>query len=96
MSVPTAQLPLEDLRNRVAGRVITPDDEGYDEARGILYNHDDLHPAAVIRVANARTSPRSSTSPANSGLELAVRSGGHSGAGHGDDRRRASSSTSGR
>ena len=82
MSVPTAQLPLEDLRNRVAGRVITPDDEGYDEARGILYNHDDLHPAAVIRVANAQDVAAVVDIARESGLELAVRSGGHSGAGH--------------
>jgi len=82
MSVPTAQLPLEDLRNRVAGRVITPDDEDYDEARGVLYNLDDLHPAAVIRVANAQDVAAVVDIARESGLELAVRSGGHSGAGH--------------
>ena len=82
MSVPTAQLPLEDLRTRVEGRVITPDDEGYDETYGILYNLDDLHPAAVIRVANARDVAVVVDVARESGLELAVRSGGHSGAGH--------------
>jgi FAD/FMN-containing dehydrogenase len=82
MPASTAQLPLQDLRNRVAGRVITPDDEGYDEARAVMYDFDDRHPAAVIKVANADDVAAVVDIARESGLELAVRSGGHSGAGH--------------
>ena len=63
MSVPTARLPIDDLRNRLTGRVITPDDEGYDDARKVLYDFADSRPAAVVRVANAADVARSSTSP---------------------------------
>src|SRR4029079_6475589 len=63
-------------------RVITPADEDYDEARGVLYNPDDLHPAAVIRVVNAQDVAAVVDLARETGLELAVRSGGHSGAGH--------------
>jgi FAD/FMN-containing dehydrogenase len=82
MPTSTAQLPLQDLRNRVAGRVIMPDDEGYDEARAVMYDFDDRHPAAVVKVANADDVAAVVDIARNTGLELAVRSGGHSGAGH--------------
>ena len=83
MSVPTARLPIDDLRNRVAGRVITPDDEGYDDARKVLYDFADCHPAAVIRVKSAADIAAVVDAAREHDLELAVRSGGHSGAGHG-------------
>jgi FAD binding domain-containing protein/berberine-like enzyme len=82
MSVPTAQLSIDDLRSRVTGPVITPDDEAYDEARAILYDLDDRHPAAVVKVADAADVAAVVNAARESGLELAVRSGGHSGAGH--------------
>jgi hypothetical protein len=53
MSVSTARRSIDDLRGRVTGRVIGPDDEGYDDARAVLYDFVDCHPAAVVRVANA-------------------------------------------
>jgi hypothetical protein len=82
MSVPTAQLSIEDLRNRVTGRIITPGDEGYDDARAVMYDFDDAHPIAVVKVANAADVAAVVNAARESGLELAVRSGGHSGAGH--------------
>jgi FAD binding domain-containing protein/berberine-like enzyme len=82
MSAPTAQLSIEDLRNRVTGRVFTPDDEGYDDARAVMYDFEDRHPAAVVKVANAEDVAAVVNHARESGLELAVRSGGHSGAGH--------------
>jgi FAD/FMN-containing dehydrogenase len=82
MSVPTAQLPIEDLRARLTGRVIAPGDEGYDEARTVLYDFEDCHPAAVVKVANASDVAAIVNLARDAGVELAVRSGGHSGAGH--------------
>jgi hypothetical protein len=82
MSVPVAQLSIDDLRNRVAGRVITPQEEGYDDARAVMYDFADSHPAAVVKVATAADVAAVVDIARESGLELAVRSGGHSGAGH--------------
>jgi hypothetical protein len=82
MPASTVQLPLDELRARVSGRVITPDDDGYNEARGVLYDFADRHPAAVVKVATAQDVAAVVDLARESGLELAVRSGGHSGAGH--------------
>jgi FAD/FMN-containing dehydrogenase len=83
VSVPTARLPVDELRNRLTGRVIIPEDEGYDDVRKVLYDFADCHPAAVIRVVNAADIAAVVDVAREHGLELAVRSGGHSGAGHG-------------
>jgi len=66
----------------ITGRVIGPDDAEYDKARAIFYGGPDRRPAAIVRVANAADVSRVITFARESGMELAVRSGGHSGAGH--------------
>jgi FAD/FMN-containing dehydrogenase len=65
------------------GRVIAPDDAGYDAARAVGFGGFDRRPAAIARVADARDVARVVTFAAERGAELAVRSGGHSMAGHG-------------
>jgi FAD binding domain/Berberine and berberine like len=71
------------LRAVLNGRVITPDDTGYDEARAVFYGSFDGRPALIVRVASATDVSHVITLARESGLELAVRSGGHSLAGHG-------------
>jgi FAD/FMN-containing dehydrogenase len=71
------------LRTEVTGRVIEPEDPDYDEARAVMYAPADARPAVIVRVANATDVARIVTLARDCGLELAVRSGGHSGAGHG-------------
>jgi FAD/FMN-containing dehydrogenase len=66
----------------VTGRVIRPSDPEYDAARATFYGGIDKHPAAIVRVADAEDVSRVVTFARESGTELAVRSGGHSGAGH--------------
>ena len=78
-STPTT---LDDLRAAVAGRVITPSDDDYDATRMILAGGYDLHPAALVRVRDARDVATTVAYARATGSELAVRSGGHSGAGH--------------
>src|SRR5919198_2530412 len=73
----------EPLRAALTGRVIGPDDQDYDEARTIFYGGFDRRPAAIARVANANDVARAVRFAAETGAELAVRSGGHSVAGHG-------------
>jgi FAD/FMN-containing dehydrogenase len=62
--------------------VITPDDPAYDQARTIFYGGFDRHPAVVIRPGDAGEVARVVALARESGLELAVRGGGHSLAGH--------------
>jgi FAD/FMN-containing dehydrogenase len=64
------------------GRMITPADAGYDQARTLFYGGFDHRPAAIVRVADATDVAQVVTLARDSGLELAVRSGGHSLAGH--------------
>jgi len=70
------------LRAALNGRVISPDDAGYDEARSVFYGGIDRRPALIVRVADATDVSRVVGLERDGGLELAVRSGGHSGAGH--------------
>jgi FAD/FMN-containing dehydrogenase len=70
------------LRKDIAGRVIGPEDPGYDEARTVFYGGFDRRPAAIVRVADERDVSRTVSFAREIGVELAVRSGGHSPAGH--------------
>ena len=63
--------------------MIGPDDAAYNEARQVFFKGVDRRPAAVARVAGADDVARVVTLARESGLELAVRSGGHSRAGYG-------------
>jgi FAD/FMN-containing dehydrogenase len=66
----------------VKGRVIRPDDAAYDQARAVFYGGIDKRPAAIIQVADVDDVRRVISTARDEGLELAVRSGGHSVAGH--------------
>jgi FAD/FMN-containing dehydrogenase len=79
-SSPTVDLP--ELRATFDGRVIGPDDPDYDQARQLFYGGMDRRPAAIVRPADAAEVARVVTLARDRGLELAVRGGGHSTAGH--------------
>jgi len=74
----TAHLP-KSLR----GRVLRPDEPGYDRARTVFSGAIDRRPAVIVRPADAEDVARVIAFARETGSELAVRSGGHSGAGHG-------------
>ena len=80
-SSPTA-LSIDKLRSEFPDRVIAPGDAEYDAARTITFGGYDAHPAVIIRVADANEVARVIALARETGLELAVRSGGHSNAGH--------------
>ena len=71
-----------DLRALFNGRVIAPDDARYEQARTVFYGGIDRKPAAIIRVADAGDVARLVSLAHEHGFELAIRSGGHSNAGH--------------
>jgi FAD/FMN-containing dehydrogenase len=77
--IPTAQLV-----DNLPGRVIGPDDPEYDRARTVFYGgFDDRRPAAIVRPRETADVSRVIAFARDTGLELAVRGGGHSLAGHG-------------
>jgi FAD/FMN-containing dehydrogenase len=77
---PTLSIPR--LRAALDGGVIAPDDPGYDQARRVFYGSIDHRPAVIVRPTDATEVAQVVTLARDSGLELAVRSGGHSLAGH--------------
>ncbi|PKO16577.1 MAG: FAD-linked oxidase [Chloroflexi bacterium HGW-Chloroflexi-10] len=79
----TTNLSIAELRASLKGRVIVPGDADYDEARMVFSGTIDSRPAVIVRVANTDDISRVVSLAHETGLELAIRSGGHSGAGHG-------------
>jgi FAD/FMN-containing dehydrogenase len=77
-----APISSPDLRGLLSGQVIAPDDAGYDQARTIFYSGFDRRPAVIVRPTDAREVAQVVLLARETGLELAVRSGGHSLAGH--------------
>src|SRR6266542_3064350 len=75
-------ISMPDLRATIDGQVIAPEDPEYDEARAVFYGGLDPRPAVIVKVAGADDVARVIAFARETGLELAVRSGGHSGAGH--------------
>src|SRR5215207_8467724 len=73
---------IREFSSEVRGRLIHPQDDGYDEARTVFYGGFDRRPGLIVRVEDAADVSRVVALARESGLELAVRSGGHSVAGH--------------
>jgi FAD/FMN-containing dehydrogenase len=76
------ELSIDRLRDAVKGAVIGPDDPDYDAMRSVIYGGIDPRPAVIVRVADAADIAAVIDVARETGLPLAVRSGGHSGAGH--------------
>ena len=78
----TAQFSIDDLRAQLEGSVIGPDDSDYDTARAVMLRAIDHRPAAIVRPADAGEVSHVVSLARETGVELAVRAGGHSYAGH--------------
>ena len=64
------------------GSVVLPSDDAFDATREVHNARFDQRPTLVVQAADASDVARTITFAADTGLELAVRSGGHSLAGH--------------
>jgi FAD/FMN-containing dehydrogenase len=74
---------VDDLRARLRGRVVAPSDPDYDALRVVVLGGVDPRPALIVRPADDADVAAAVTFARDRGLPLAVRSGGHGGAGHG-------------
>ncbi|WP_333767808.1 FAD-binding oxidoreductase [Streptomyces sp. IBSBF 2435] len=85
MTAPLGNAPLSvgELTDEQYGQVIRPGDAEYDAARTVFVGNADLRPAVVLRPGDAAQVARVVALARETGLELAIRSGGHSWAGHG-------------
>lgn len=70
------------LRGVLSGPVIAPGDDEYDTARTVFVGGIDRRPAIIVRAADAADVSLIVGLARETGLELAIRSGGHSAAGH--------------
>ena len=77
-----SSITLPELRSQLQGRALVPDDADYDQAR-VVVAAVDSRPAVIVRPAVDADVSRAIALARETGLALAVRSGGHSGAGHG-------------
>jgi FAD/FMN-containing dehydrogenase len=82
LAKPLDEAALREFSAKVRGQLTHPQDDGYDEARAVFYGGIDRRPALIVRVANATDVSRVVALARESGVELAIRSGGHSVAGH--------------
>ena len=73
-----ADQQFDDLRARLAGRLLTAESDEFDTARRVLYINVDSRPLAIVRAANAGDVAEAVRFAAERGMPLAVRSGGHS------------------
>jgi FAD/FMN-containing dehydrogenase len=76
-------LSTSQLAPDIEGQILTAGDPAYDQARSVFAAHVDRRPALIARVAGSDDIARVIGHVRETGAELAVRSGGHSPAGHG-------------
>lgn len=83
MLSPAPTLSISRLRAALAGQVISPDDADYDAVHTGLSIEMVCRPAVIVRPANAGDIAQVVSLARETGMELAIRSGGHSLAGFG-------------
>jgi FAD/FMN-containing dehydrogenase len=75
---PISPIDLRALRAAIRGEVIVDGDAAYDARRGLHNTHVDRKPAVIVRPADAIDVARAVVTARELGLELRVKSGGHS------------------
>ncbi|HET7496306.1 MAG TPA: FAD-binding oxidoreductase [Candidatus Limnocylindrales bacterium] len=76
-------VPIEQLRSAVRGRIVVPGEPDFDALASVMYGGlGSSQPAAIVRVLDAADVAATIRIARTTATELAVRSGGHSAAGH--------------
>jgi len=83
VDVPEQKAALEHLEATLDGRLVRPGDPTYDEARSVWNGMIDLEPAAVAECGSTDDVVAAIAAARTTGLDLAVRGGGHNVAGLG-------------
>lgn len=71
------------LRSEISGELVGPGDEGYDQARAVYNAMIDRRPALIARCRSVADVRAALDAARRAGLPVAVRGGGHNGAGFG-------------
>jgi FAD/FMN-containing dehydrogenase len=82
MTVSPTRPQIDDLRRTFTGDIVTPDDDGYDDARRVWNAVFDRRPAVVVRPLTVVDVVAAVRFGREHDLEVAVRGGGHSAVGH--------------
>jgi FAD/FMN-containing dehydrogenase len=82
MSETTIASAIDQLRAELDGGVVTAEDGAYEAARKVFYGSVDRRPVAIVTPADSAGVAEVVSVARDHGLELAIRSGGHSLAGH--------------
>src|SRR3954469_11581745 len=75
---PLGEATLAEFEQGLSGRLIRPDDDGYDEARSIWNGAHDKRPAMIVRCAGVADVMRAVEFACSENLDVAVRGGSHS------------------
>jgi FAD/FMN-containing dehydrogenase len=74
----TGTVPVAQLRAKVSGQVLVPGDDDYEKARTVYGGGMNQQPAVIVRPDSAEGVAQVVTIARESGVELAIKSGGHS------------------
>jgi hypothetical protein len=77
-----AGISLTEFQKQIRGKVILPQDQDYHHSRDLFLGGMDRFPAVIVQVANVQDVVHVIALARESGLDLAIRSGGHSEVGH--------------
>src|SRR5262245_47346108 len=78
-----SEAAVQDLRSRLRGPLIEPDDAAYEEARQVYNGMIDKRPGLIARCADVADVLAAVNFARNEGILLAIRGGGHNGPGLG-------------
>src|SRR3954451_7878246 len=83
MATVTTPAGLEELQTQLRGGLITREDAGYDAARAVYNAMIDKRPAVIVRCNDVADVRAALAYARQNGLDVAIRGGGHNGAGLG-------------
>jgi FAD/FMN-containing dehydrogenase len=79
---PLSDAEVTDLRQRIRGEALLPDEDGYDAARTVWNTMIDRYPAVIVRAQGAADVMAGVSLAGDHDLEIAIKGGGHNVAGN--------------